>query len=74
MYFNVREKIFSLQEPLSQKFIQRRQDFRKISQNPRAVLALINADFSSTYQKDLKLGKCLDMGDMTQYIWWGHMT
>ena len=28
-------------------------------------LALINADFSSTHQKDFKLGQCLDIGDMT---------
>ena len=37
-------------------------------------MTLISAFFGSTHQKDLKLGECLDIGDMTSPSKFGEVT
>ena len=50
----------------------------RLSKKSRKIYPLIwafkNADFSSTNQKDLKLGQCLDIDDMTSPSKFGEVT
>ena len=74
MYFTYNKGFFHYASHLAKNQYNADQIFEKSRKIRALVWPLWNSDFSFTDQKDLKLGQCLDMDDMTSPSKFGEVT